>query len=74
MVFALRCVADEEHVMLQEQMPDRHTMAYLERQARSLRIESNRASPTLARQFLALAEIYEARLAQVAPSGAALPA
>ena len=46
MTFAVRCVADEEHVMLQEQVPDRHAVAYLERQARSLRLESNRASPT----------------------------
>ena len=62
--------------MLQEPMPDRHAVAYLERQARSLRLESNRASPALARQFLALAEIYEARLAQATtePAGAALPA
>ena len=31
----------------------------LKRQARRLRIEANRASASLARQFLALADLYE---------------
>ncbi len=42
--------------------PDVPTIGILRRQVRSLRIQSVRASPTLSRQFLALAEQYELRI------------
>ena len=38
---------------------DRHSIEDLRRQARRLRIEANRAAAPLARQFIALATVYE---------------
>jgi len=47
--------------MRNDRSSDRHSIEDLRRQARRLRIEANRAAPPLARQFLALAALYEER-------------
>jgi hypothetical protein len=75
MALVVQCAADEDLAMqLEQTTPDRHELAYFERQARTLRLESNRASPTLSRQFLALAELYECRIAALAAAIAEHPA
>lgn len=59
---------DAWHIPAPERrMPDPVVIENLRRKARSLRIQSCRAAPTLSRQLIELAEQYELRIAELIP-------
>jgi hypothetical protein len=57
--------------MTEHKSEDRYAVPSLKRMARSLRLQANRASPTLATQFIELAALYEMRIEEASSTASA---